>query len=230
MSYYTGDGGHRHVPREWTSISLPTVHQRISRYQYFNFSNILGPTVYGLLRSLVAPDKPKSKSLASLKDVLRKYYEPKKNIVAERFFFHRRKQHPGETVADYLAELHRIAARCSFPRAYLDEVLRDRFICGLCSEAAQKLLAEDDVKLQRAVEVAKNAEAVHKHALALKTAAPEQAVGVVGSSAWSNRPHTTSPKPISTAKPCYRCAKVGHFSGSARTKTLFAVDSARRGI
>ena len=79
------------------------------------FFNILGPAVYGLLRSLVAPDEPKRKSLVSLKDALRKHYEPKMNTVAERFFFHRRNQHAGETVADYLAYLRMLSLWQGWP-------------------------------------------------------------------------------------------------------------------
>ena len=98
-----------------------------SRKQVPIFLNSVGAKVYGLLRSLVAPDDPKDKSMADLVEVLQSHYEPKRNVVAERFHFHRRNQHSGESISDYVAELRRMATRCSFDSAYLEEVLRDFF-------------------------------------------------------------------------------------------------------
>ena len=60
---------------------------------------------YGLLRSLVAPDSPKNKSLEELTALLKDHFEPKPNTIAERFRFHRCSQHQGESVVEYVAEL-----------------------------------------------------------------------------------------------------------------------------
>ena len=48
-----------------------------------------------------------------------------------------RNQAPGESVADYMAELCCLAMHCKF-EAYLEEALRDRLVCGLRSEGVQK--------------------------------------------------------------------------------------------
>ena len=120
------------------------------------FLNVVGAPTYGLLRSLLAPTKPKEKSLAQIISVLKSHYEPKRNVVAERYKFHKRNQQAGlgESVAMYVAELRRLAARCSFG-SHLQEALRDRLICGLKSEAMQKrLLTEEDVTLAKATEIA----------------------------------------------------------------------------
>lgn len=51
----------------------------------------------------------------------------------------------------YVAELQRLATHCAF-EACLEEALRDRFFCGLCSESTQKrLLSKADLTLARAV-------------------------------------------------------------------------------
>ncbi len=78
------------------------------------FLNVVGATTYSLLRSLLAPANPKDKSLADLAAVLKGHFEPKRNVVAERFRFHKRCQNQGESVASFVAELCRLAARCSF--------------------------------------------------------------------------------------------------------------------
>lgn len=131
--------------------------------------NALGSTTYGLLRSLLAPTNPKDKSFAQLAVVLQKHLEPKPNVIAERFKFHHRNQQQGELVGDYVAELRRLASRCSFVD-YLTEVLQDRLFCGLRSESTQKkLLAEEDLTLDRAVAVAQSMEAALKHSQTLKS-------------------------------------------------------------
>ena len=61
----------------------------------------------------------------------------------------------GESVAQFVVELRRIASRCEFGE-YLTEALRDRLVCGLRSEPAQrKLLGEGGaLSLERAIEIA----------------------------------------------------------------------------
>ena len=87
------------------------------------FLNIVGATTYGLLCSLLAPDEPKDKSMKDIAAALKGHFEPKRNVVAERFHFHRRNQNPEESVTEYVAELRCVAARCSFERAYVEEAL-----------------------------------------------------------------------------------------------------------
>ena len=76
--------------------------------------SIIGPKTYAILRSLMAPDTPQSKSLETLTKALEKHYNPKPIIIAERYHFHLRKQQPSENVTEYIAELRRLAASCEF--------------------------------------------------------------------------------------------------------------------
>ena len=59
------------------------------------FLTLVGGQTYALLRDLLSPVKPSVKTLAQLKETLKKHYEPKKIIMAERFRFHQRRQEPG---------------------------------------------------------------------------------------------------------------------------------------
>ena len=53
----------------------------------------------------------------------------------------------------------------------MDEALRDRFVCGLRSEATQKqLLTESELTFTRAVEIAKGMEKVDKKSRQFKGA------------------------------------------------------------
>ena len=169
------------------------------------FLNVVGATTYSLLRSLLAPANPKDKSLADLAAVLKGHFEPKRNVVAERFRFHKRCQNQGESVASFVAELRRLAARCSFGN-HLDEALRDRIVCGLSSEAVRKrLLTEKDLNLAKTIEIAQSMETAQKDALALQTSVSELTVGAI------SRPRESPNRP-NTDAPCHRCGKSGHWA------------------
>ena len=102
----------------------------------------MGKSNYDTLRNLMSPDSPKDKPLNVIIEVLKKHYEPKPLIIAERFNFNKRQQGSTESVVDYVAELRRLSVNCNFG-TFLDDALRDRFVCGLKSEATQKIIAGD---------------------------------------------------------------------------------------
>ena len=132
------------------------------------FLSVLGGKVYALLRDLLAPAKPSDNSFDDLSDVLTKHFEPKLVVIAETFHFHRRSQATGESIAQYVADLRRLATDCKFG-GYLSEALRDTLVCGLKSESTQKrLLAETDLTLAKAVEIAHSMEAADHNAQQLK--------------------------------------------------------------
>ena len=61
--------------------------------------------MYCLLHSLFAPDKPQSKTFATIGKTLEDHFEPKPNVIAEHFHFYRWSQMPSESVVDFMAEL-----------------------------------------------------------------------------------------------------------------------------
>ena len=107
------------------------------------FLSVIGSKTYSLLRNLLAPNLPQNQAYAALMETLKKHFEPKPVVIAERFHFHRRNQAIGETISTYLAELRRLSTHCAFAD-YLER-----------SESIQKrLLAEADLTLKKAVELA----------------------------------------------------------------------------
>ena len=122
-----------------------------------------------------------SKTVAEIVGALKGHYEHKPIIISERFNFHRRQQGRTETVAQYVAELRKLSVHCQFG-PYLEEVLRDRFVCGLRSEAVQKkLLAKEDLTFQEAIRIAQASEQAVEKARQLQslgTAAPKAPLSV----------------------------------------------------
>ncbi len=137
------------------------------------FLSVIGASTYSLLRNLLALAKLSEVPLDSLKAALKGHYEPKKAVVAERFRFHRRSQAPGESIADYVAELRRLTTHCAFRAEFLEEALGDRLVCGLRSEAIQRrLLTESDLTFKNAMKIAQGMEAAERNAQQLKGADP----------------------------------------------------------
>ena len=58
----------------------------------------IGRDTYGLLRALMAPNKPAASTYKQLTDALTAHLIPKPIVIAERFRFHKRNQMEGETI------------------------------------------------------------------------------------------------------------------------------------
>ena len=95
---------------------------------------VLGSEAYTILRNLVAPDLPATKTYTELCKFLTNYYTPKINIVAARFNFYSRKQLGHETIGQYTNTLRQLASKCDF-KTFLNDALRDQLIIGLSSGA-----------------------------------------------------------------------------------------------
>ena len=121
---------------------------------------LVGAQTFRLLKNLVAPKKPSEQNLVApkkpgeltyteVKQKLTAHFKPKPITIAERFRFYKRQQRQGESMADYVAELRRLATACEFG-AFLDDALRDKFVCGLQNENIQRrLLSEADLELKK---------------------------------------------------------------------------------
>ena len=103
------------------------------------FLSVIGADAYRLLKNLVSPDKPSTKTFKDLCDALGNHYKPKPLVIVERFRFQKRNQHDGESNADYIVALKQLSTHCEFG-THLDDALRDRFVSGLKSEEVQRRL------------------------------------------------------------------------------------------
>ena len=129
---------------------------------------VIGPETYGLLRNLLTPEKPDSKEYEELVDILKGHLHPKPLVIAERFNFHNRFRVESETVSDFAAQLKKLSTHCEFGN-FLDEALRDRFVCGLRKESIQKkLLSEKTLDFSKAMEIAQSMEMKEKKSMELK--------------------------------------------------------------
>ena len=142
------------------------------RKKVATFLTLVGPEAYRLLKSLLSPAIPASKTFPELIEVLGKHLKPKKLIVAERFRFHQRNQSEGETVAQFEAALRKLASTCEF-ELFLNQALRDQFVCGVRSESTQKKLLCAEQTFEQSVHTALADEIADSEARAIHGREPD---------------------------------------------------------
>jgi len=148
-------------------------------------------------------------------------------VIAERFNFYRRNQEPGESIATYVAELRRLTTDCTFD-AYLNDALRDKFVCGLRSEATQRrLLAEKDLTFTKAVEIAQGMEAAARDTQLFKSSS-----AAINQLKHTNKRESNS-YPVTWRSPSDLVIVVGRLTTqhhSASSKKPLAINARRRNI
>ena len=70
-----------------------------------NLLSLIGSKMCTLLRDLLSPEKPATKSFQEIVTTLQQHLSRKPLEIAERFRFYKRNQREGETVLTYVADL-----------------------------------------------------------------------------------------------------------------------------
>ena len=182
----------------------------------------IGPETYGLLRNLLTPEKPDAWSHEELVEILNSHLHPKPLVIAEPINFHNRFRNDSESVADFAAQLKKLSAHCEFG-TFLDEALRDRFVCGLRRESIQrKLLGEKTLDLSKALQIAQSMEREEKKSSELMDSGSSgmlktEEVHRLGGKA--RKPKKFSKEKGEKAKgACYRCGNTEHYSSECKYK------------
>lgn len=132
------------------------------------FLTQIGPEMFSLVESVCAPEKPVSKSLKDLQQLMCGHFNPKPIEIAECFHFGTRDRHDNETIGEYIIALKKLSRHCNFGN-FLMRALRDRFVCGLKNERIQnKLLNMSDLDFDRACQTACAMEMAQKQTSFLK--------------------------------------------------------------
>ena len=175
------------------------------------FLAVIGPAMYTLVRNLVLPDKLGDKSYGELVDAIKNHYNPTPSETVQRSKFHSRVQKLGETIAAFIADLRALAEFCNFGH-FLDDMLRDRIVCGVNNAKIQQaLLSEKTLTLKKALEVAQGLEIAVKNAKVLshgEVAATSTGSETVNQLAGNGKNTSSARQKFSGT--CFCCGKVGH--------------------
>lgn len=187
------------------------------------FLSACGSATYQLIRSLVSPSRPTEKSLDELFALVKEHLTPTTSTIIQCYIFNGRSQKEGESVAEFVAELRHIAQLCNFGPA-LEDMLRDRLVCGLRDDRVQRrLLAEPRLTLAKAFEVAQASEMAEKGVRALQP--PAAVVNVIAEPSVEEvyAVKTKSGEAQTHWERCFRCGG-RHSSMKCRdTEVRFAI-------
>ena len=98
---------------------------------------------------------------------LKAHFNSTPNEIMERFNFNKRIQKKYESMAEFVVELCKLSKFCNFTE--LDNMLRDRIVCGVMDKGLQKkLFAEHNLTFDRVLELAIAAEMARKNSKMLE--------------------------------------------------------------
>jgi transposase InsO family protein len=168
--------------------------------------SVIGGSTYTVLRNLCLPAKPAEKSYKELLQLLKAHYSPKPSETVQRFKFNTRLRKPDESIAGYVSVLRQMAENCNYGNK-LEEMLRDRLVCGVNDDRTQRLLlAEDQLTLDKAFKIACSQEAADRDVNLFKSKAETEVEvnKVVSTSVAPNRRRRE--------RKCFRCGDTSHIA------------------
>jgi len=132
------------------------LHNRSSREQVATLMYVFGPSANAVVSTLgIDEDKDSYKQVCAK---LNKYFAGKRNVIADRARFNRRTQRDGESIEDFIRDLHQLADRCSYGNLR-DELIRDRIVVGVRDDGlSDKLQSKEDLSLADAIRQARQFE------------------------------------------------------------------------
>ncbi|UYV77890.1 K02A2.6-like [Cordylochernes scorpioides] len=188
---------------------------------------------YEVLKNLCSPELPKNKTFEELTEKLNTHFSPKRSIIVQRFIFFKRMQETEESVSQYLVAIKRLAATCEFGN-FLEDSLRDKFVCGLSDSRIQKkILSEGDVSLARVMEIALSMEAAEQniklfHAGELDKSVDKLRIEMQRESKNGKRKckhcgnlHRDSCRFKDVV--CFKCRKKGHIAPVCRNQEVYPI-------
>ncbi|UYV72662.1 K02A2.6-like [Cordylochernes scorpioides] len=101
-----------------------------------------------------------AKNLDKIIEAFDNHFIGKRNMVYEQALFGLRSQRPEETIEEFVTVLHRISEHCEYANLR-EELIRDRLLLGVKDrKLSEKLMLNENLTLAKAVEIARQWEAV----------------------------------------------------------------------
>ena len=148
--------------------------------------------------------------------LVKDYYDPPPSVTMQRYKFNMCIRSASETVANYVATLREIAQHCKYKDS-LQDMLRDRLVCGVNHEAiTNRLLSEKKLDFDKALELAQSIESAERDKRHLKATQATSTPQVHHSTTQKSRNKQRSNEQLKQSRQgssvvCYRC---GGFASS----------------
>lgn len=197
----------------------------------------VGDTTYTLLQSFVAPRTLTDEAVTydELIELLNAHYDAQQNIMTATHDFYSCLQKPGQTFADWKAELREKLRHCGFTSSILknkpqDRALRDMYVIGIRSvKIRQALLKEQDPDLdttERIIQRAERLEADVRHFAAPAIFSDLPVARVLHRRAA--QPARKS-QPAPALSPCQTCGSTQHLRANCKFRESLCNHCKRKG-
>ena len=194
---------------------------------------VCDPSTFQLLKSLLQPNMPESKSYTDFVDLFSNHFNPSPSVIMQCFKFNTKTRKDTESVAAYVAELKHLGEYCKYGDK-LNEMVRDRLVCGVNDICIQNcLFQESKLTYDKAFELAQSIKVAAKNAADLFKVSSTHNTTAVQHLHSRSPPSTTSRCYVScyccgrnnlanvcsfqTAE-CRACGKIGHIAKVFRSK------------
>ncbi|XP_072020487.1 uncharacterized protein [Amphiura filiformis] len=177
--------------------------------------SVIGAKYNRQLRDMSAPTKPKDLKFSEICEKLNDYYNPKKTTLANRYKFYRRTQKEGESIADFLVSLKKLAQDCAFGN-FRETAIRDIFLCGLKNKAIKRRLfakEESVITLDKVEKIAISMETADRETEEIKDDEKKTAVKRVELRNMN----------------CYCCGKNNHMKKDCKYRSYTCENCGRKG-
>ncbi|XP_072380691.1 uncharacterized protein [Diabrotica undecimpunctata] len=184
---------------------------------------LIGGEAYSTLKDILTPDLPSAKSYDVLKTKLVEHFSPKRLQIAERYKFWNAIQDQGDDIKAYVKKLKSLSVHCKFG-AFLQEAWRDKFVCGIRSQAIKrKLLSMDNLTFDVAVHKALSMKLAEGQVKSMNMESPKDSQKVKPCYRCGFRKHDPEKCP-EKAWECFKCKIKGHISRACRSEKVNKLD------
>eukprot|EP00731_Ephydatia_muelleri_P015649 Em0009g73a len=166
------------------------------------------------------------KTFEEIVKLVRDHLTPPSSCIVRRFYFNSRFHKETETVGQFVAELRRLSEYCEFGGS-LDEMLRDRLVCGLRDvRVERRLITEPKLTFTKAFKLAQAAELAEKSSQDISRAGAS--VNALRATAGQTADHPipcfrcggrhSASKCHFRSVECHKCGEKGHLARTCRSK------------
>ncbi|KAM3596467.1 uncharacterized protein V6R79_014960 [Siganus canaliculatus] len=181
-----------------------------------------GAKTYKLIRNLATPRKPGDIPYDELVQLVANHHNPKPSVIVQRFKFHSHFRRQGQSVANFVAELRQLSEHCDFGPV-LDDMLRDRLVCGINNDATQRRLLGEAPPLtfKKALEISQGMEMAANNAKDIQKGHGGAQAAVV---------HQVKGETVKHAKrvECFRCGGA-HYANDCKFKDAICHACSKKG-
>lgn len=171
--------------QQYTWFSTATqMNKKSPEIQVATFMSAIGLDAIDVYNSFTLTEQEK-KNCTVIQKKFEEHFNPKVSLTFERYTFNKIIQNEGETFEEFLTKIKNQGKKCEF-NDLLDSLLRDKIVIGINSNTVrEKLLAEDDLSLDKAIKVCRASETATQQ---LKEIKQSSEISVNALSKYKNQP------------------------------------------